>query len=231
MRFGKIVIGFMTVILAGLAVVAATQEGSVTEKEIVSPVCSVDVEFGENTETIQFWENEAGSFYVFLPGYVQMDRVFLHLGKTIATINGNPVAENRSCGHLEINTEYPFSYTWNDEIRHTTLTFVQSGGIPSLYMDVQSGNMDYIHQKKGNAEAGKIRLYDQSGSILYSGLVDSVKGRGNASWFADKKPYSLKLSQEANLLDMGKAREWILLADADNPVNIRNKIVYDFAHK
>lgn len=40
-----------------------------------------------------------------------------------------------------------------------------------------------------------------------------VKGRGNSSWNYDKKPYAVKLSQEAKVLDMPKHKRWCLLAN------------------
>lgn len=46
-----------------------------------------------------------------------------------------------------------------------------------------------------------------------------------------KKPYSVTLSSEANLLQMGQAKHWILLADAGDASLLRNKMIYDFAQK
>ena len=112
------------------------------------------------------------------------------------------------------------------------MTFLRSAKMPTMYINTESGNMDYIHSKKDNKEAGTVNLYSTSGEADFSGELESVKGRGNFTWTDyDKKPYSIKLKEEADLLEMGKAQNWILLANAADISNLRNKIVYDFAEE
>ena len=38
-----------------------------------------------------------------------------------------------------------------------------------------------------------------------------IRGRGNATWNAPKKPYRLKLESKASLLGMPKSKHWILI--------------------
>ena len=59
--------------------------------------------------------------------------------------------------------------------------------------------------------------------------MEAIRGRGNATWLWEKKPYSLTLSKSADLLGMGAAKEWILLTNAPDPTHLRNKIAYDLA--
>lgn len=104
--------------------------------------------------------------------------------------------------------------------------------IPSMYIDTSSGSMKYIHAKKGNEESGNLRIYDADDTLAYEGKLDSLNGRGNSTWeFYEKKPYSLQLTGEADLLGMGKAQKWILLANAGDASHMRNKIVYDFSQE
>ena len=100
-----------------------------------------------------------------------------------------------------------------------------------MYIDVLSGNMDYIHAEKGNQEPAQLRLYSDHGELEYEGHVSGLSGRGNSTWICEKKPYSLSLSYEADLLGMGAAQNWILLANAYDTSNLRNKIVYDFSRE
>ena len=125
---------------------------------------------------------------------------------------------------------HTLTYTeWGKE-RFKQLVFLTSANVPAMYIDTQSGSMDYIHEKKGNEEAGTIRVYAADGEISYTGDLESIKGRGNATWTQhEKKPYSICLAVEENLLGLGKAQKWILLANAADHSNIRNKLVYDFA--
>ena len=48
-----------------------------------------------------------------------------------------------------------------------------------------------------------------------------VKGRGNGTWVQDKKPYQIKFKDKVDLFGMGKARKWVLLANAIDTTNLR----------
>lgn len=53
-----------------------------------------------------------------------------------------------------------------------------------------------------------------------------VKGRGNATWGQNKKPYQLKLSQKADLLGLGERRKWVLLANFVDNTNLRTDTAF-----
>jgi len=161
-----------------------------------------------------------------------MEQVFFVSESRTVAIDGVPVSEKMPAADLECNRAYPLRSVKDGVEMESTLTLLRSGGVPSLYIDVKSGNMEYIHLDKGNEEAGELRLYDDQGKLAYGGELDSIKTRGNTSLAADKKPYSLMLTENTNLLGMGAARRWILLAEGYySCTNIRNKLVYDFAGK
>lgn len=55
--------------------------------------------------------------------------------------------------------------------------------------------------------------------------LDYVRGRGNITWIADKKPYKIKLSKKAELLGMGKNKHWALIANRYDGSMLRNRII------
>ena len=92
--------------------------------------------------------------------------------------------------------------------------------------------MEKVHADKSHKEKAFIVLLTKSGSMEYEGNgLDEIKGRGNSSWYSHKKPYHLNLFSPASLLGMHSSRHWILLANASDRTNLRNKLVYDFAGK
>lgn len=224
----KTVIILMTILLTAVVLFGITQE-TPPKPEKASLTFAVPSEAG--TEEVQCVQTEAGDYRVFLPGYAQMEQVFPILKGAQAMVDGRALEETSSCAGLELNREYPFTYTHHGRTQHSTITFLQSGGVPSMYIDVASGSMTYIHAKKIHKETGVLRLYDADGRQLYDGKLEKISGRGNTTWYEDKKPYNLTFSQAVDLLGMGAAQKWILLAEATNDLNIRNKIVYDFAQK
>lgn len=53
-----------------------------------------------------------------------------------------------------------------------------------------------------------------------------IRGRGNSTWDADKKPYKVKLKKKAELLGMGANKHWGLIANYYDYSFIRNKYTY-----
>jgi len=62
-----------------------------------------------------------------------------------------------------------------------------------------------------------------------SDLTGKIKGRGNSTWNYDKKPYKIKLDKKADLLGLGKAKTWVLLANYMDYSEIRNYVSYSIA--
>lgn len=198
-----------------------------------APGISLAVESEEGTEQIRLWKDPQGRWCGFLPGYASPDRVrfVLERGCT-ASLNGAELRDMDSCEGLLPDQEYSLVWTRGKAPAVSdTLILRQSGDVPALYLDVRSGNMQYIHSNKENEETGSMRLFLPDGSLSYSGNLESVKGRGNATWDWEKKPYNLKLRAEADLLGLGTASNWVLLANVYDGSNLRNKIVYDAADR
>jgi len=187
---------------------------------------AVPVILRAGTETVNVWAEDGETWYAFLPGNV--GEAMLLPGVPGVTLGGQSLP--RDSGEFDMDIPLPMEWQENGELCRGSLTLLPSGGLPALYLNTQSGSMNFIHAEKGNAERGTARLYDAEGGLSYSGTFSSLRGRGNSTWVVhDKKPYSLDLTEEADLLGMGTAKKWILLADALDPSALRNKIVYDFA--
>lgn len=56
-----------------------------------------------------------------------------------------------------------------------------------------------------------------------------IRGRGNSTWKADKKPYKLKFDQKIDLFGNGKAKTWTLIANDYDPSMVRNYLAYSLA--
>lgn len=226
MRNGKIVVCLFSALMLAVAVYIGVKEAEWCGVASLSVTIFAD----DGTEEITCWQNNEGKLFFFLPSHADLSRVYVQTNTTDTVfLNGQQLTDGMSCEAFQVNVPYDLSYIAKGKAHCFSLTFVQSAKVPAMYIDVPSGSMDYIHQEKGNEESGRIRLYTADGRNDYSGNLESIKGRGNATWNCLKKPYSLTLSAEADLLGMGQAKKWILLANAYDPSNLRNKIAYDFA--
>lgn len=56
--------------------------------------------------------------------------------------------------------------------------------------------------------------------------LDYVRGRGNSTWYAPKRPYKFKLTEKRDFFGMGSNKHWILLANYYDYTMLRNKYTY-----
>lgn len=191
---------------------------------------SVEIPSDGGSETIDCWRRD-GCFYVFLPSYADPNQAVLKTNWLFPVyIEDRRIGGGEVCGGFPQWEPLKLTYKKWGKTYEETVMFTQSARIPTLYIDTASGSMDYIHEKKGNAEAGFLRLYTPEGALDCAAQISAMNGRGNSTWAdSEKKPYGLELMQKADLLGMGAAKKWILLANFFDPSNISNKMAYDFA--
>lgn len=56
-----------------------------------------------------------------------------------------------------------------------------------------------------------------------------MRGRGNWTWNQEKKPYQITCEKPVDLLGMGKAKKWVLLANVMDASLLRDQIFYELA--
>ena len=192
---------------------------------------TVEVTAEDGTEILKPWYYEKRNrYHVFLPGYADPNQAKLVTNyQTDLWIQGAQVKKNTVCGMFPFGEMLDIRYDMRGETWEGEVVFHQSGNVPTLYIDTASGSMDYIHEEKGNTEPAEFRLYTPDGELGSNVQIRTISGRGNSTWSLPKKPYSLELNQDEDLLGMGSAKKWILLANYYDYSNIGNKMSFDFA--
>ena len=182
-------------------------------------------------ENISCWKNTDGGYEVFLPGFVDIDqlKVCLSTDHTVS-INGTEICDGIYCDMFALSVPYAVTLSTKFETIESNITFRRSENIASVHIDTESQGLEYLHASKDNKEAGTIRVYTDQGELHYDGALEHITGRGNSTWLAsEKKSYGIKLIEEIDLFAMGAAQKWVLLANAFDESNMKNKLVYDFA--
>ena len=104
-----------------------------------------------------------------------------------------------------------------------------SYGLPIL--SIQTENNRKIASKDVYINATMNLTPDEDNSVdiaSYAGDIQ-IKGRGNSTWMAAKKPYKIKLSKKADLLNSGKNKHYVLLANYYDSTLMRNDIAFSTA--
>ena len=119
-----------------------------------------------------------------------------------------------------------------------TLVVMRSAEGASIFLssdDPQNGGRDFVESNPDHSASakGNMLMLDEGGSTVYDGKLDQIKGRGNSTWAADKKPYQIKLKKKTDLLQSddssNKNKTWVLLANAYDASGVRNVVSYSLA--
>lgn len=178
--------------------------------------------FESGNEELRPWENEDGDYLVFLPSYVNLDGLGIRTRDPIS-LGEALLSDGMTCEKLMLDTPYALE-------NGRTVTFLRSKNLPAMYINTASGSMDYIHEDKEHREAGTLRLYTADGVLDSRGSLEAMGGHGNSTFIGSpKKPYNLQFTAPADLLQMGAAEKWVLLANCYDLSHMKNKLVFDYA--
>lgn len=101
--------------------------------------------------------------------------------------------------------------------------------IPILQINLANTSLEEIHA------GDKAVKYPGNGLVLSDGLATQefenveIKGRGNSTWGMDKRPYQIKFDHKVDLLGMGRAKKWVLLANFWDVSQLRNDVALKLA--
>lgn len=93
--------------------------------------------------------------------------------------------------------------------------------VPAVYINTAEGNG--LSLEKGDSYTiADIVIVDTDGTIIHQS--GQVKVRGNSTAEVPKKPYTIKFDKKQDVLGMGKAKKWVLLASCLDPTFLRNRL-------
>lgn len=195
-----------------------------TEQASATPV-SFTLESAAFSAELSLYQADSNHYYLFLPSYAHMKQVQIHMSAlTTVYIDSIEMKDSTSLDNFQTDKEYSFSINAGRDMK---IQFCQSSDIPTMHIDTISGTMQNVHEDKEYKELVYINLISPNGNIIFKDDDARIEGRGSSSWGLEKKPYSLTLSSENSLLNMSPSTDWILLANAKDETNLRNKIIYD----
>ena len=102
--------------------------------------------------------------------------------------------------------------------------------IPKIEINTESGNGAALLKSDGYVNA-QITVTDTDGSVLSGSVLFKVRGNSTAIDSIPKKAFTFKFDKKTDVLGMGKAKKWAMLANCFDPTLLRNYLVFDFAQE
>lgn len=128
--------------------------------------------------------------------------------------------------------------TENDFSSPVTYQFIMPGGeihkytvkldfllaaVPEFTITLEDASLEELPDK--NYRNATLSVDGKGVYEDYTGKTE-IKGRGNSTWGYPKKPYRLKLNKKAEICGLGKAKNYVLLANHIDPTLMLNSVAF-----
>ena len=178
-----------------------------------------------------YWSETDETWYLFVTSTQSIADTDLHYtGSILSASAGTVDAENGVITGAFAQSGDRVELTADDGTVYT-VSMMQSS-LPSVYIDLEGTTLEKIHADKDKKHKGNsIHIMDPAGEndLTVESTVE-IKGRGNSTWREyEKKAYQIKFDDKTSVMGMGKAKKWILLANASDDSMMRSQLVYSMA--
>lgn len=174
------------------------------------------------------WQGDGLINYFFLPAFVKGHIIWFDTGFIEIWQNGKKIGEN---GYFEWKSDEVYDIRVlgesQKEVSEQKIIFMKSEKIPAVFIETASGSMEYLHQSKENEEQGYMKIVSAQGNTEYSGKLPRISGRGNRSWWYEKKSYSFSLKSAQPLCGLDRGKKWNLLALTRERTKLSTKLAMD----
>ena len=170
------------------------------------------------------WTASSGKHYLMLPAGCDLSSWKIGFEGDAFTVDGQTVASGDAASFLVPGETMDLV---SGKTTYKLVVMQSTPSTPSIWLQTSIENY-YTISKTRTATADMI-VMSGTGETVYTGKVARVRVHGNSSHYFNKKSYDLKLEEKADLLGLGKNRDFVLLSLYRDSSHLRTSIVYDLA--
>lgn len=167
-----------------------------------------------------------------IPAVVAIDSLIPVFATTEPQVTARIGTTAQSSGQTRVNFDGPVTLVLTSPsggIRRYVIDVVVFTGLPVITITTEGGAPILNREDYVNAT---IDIYGGRGRSEWSlRTTTQIRGRGNSTWFAPKKPYRLKLTTAASVLGFPADRDWALLANYWDLSLSRNALAFEFSRQ
>jgi len=218
-------------------------------------------------DSVSLSDGESCDYYLYVPHEYVNSGATIHMGSGYTvTINGNDynsddVIDFESLiddsndtamdldtdSNIDIDSNLAHICKWTikkgDEIIYDSYIGIMMQDTEdtanTLYLNTQSGSMDYLYSNKDNKESCEYSFVSSDESVSDNSGVCRVSGHGNSTWTEIeedlgstdfKHPFNLTFDESISILGMDAARKYVLIAGYYDDSLLRNQVALDAAN-
>lgn len=187
-----------------------------------------------NPYTAKFDDQDERTFIITVPTVTDFSHLVLHYDFTgsVLVADGQEV-EN---GVTAVDASKPVSLMVRNGNREKRYTLkARNTGLPVVRITTEGFSRvdiedDPEHEEwwplKNSTGSATIRIENADGTVDLEDMALKIRGRGNATWGYNKRPYALKLSAKTSVLEMPDHDRWVLLANWKDRTLLRNEAAF-----
>ena len=204
----------------------------VAEREKTKDAAFSCLTYDEKNNVINgYWSEQDKIWYLFVPSTVSIPEMTLFCtGAVQRTSAGTLDADGATVTGAFSQSGDQVALTTADGKTYTVQ--VMQSDLPSVHIVLKDATLSDVHKDKDEKfNNNSVYIMDPDG-VYDLAVEDSVemKGRGNTTWkMFDKKGYQIKFASKTSVMGMGKAKKWVLLANAGDDSMMRTMLTYRMA--
>ncbi len=185
------------------------------------------------------WYLKDNIYYLFLPKSINRDAIKIEFETDTITYlsiydkDNNLVKKIISGENLSLLDEtYTFKLDTNVNKESVYNVKILQSDIGALFLNLDGGDASYhkiVNDGRHKTSYPGVAVVASSSEDTIEASFSKFKGRGNATWRRDKKPFSLKFNEKVSVLGMPEAKSWTLLANHFDGTMSRNYLWLNFA--
>lgn len=186
-----------------------------------------------------YYKSSDDTYYLFLSKSINRDNMRLEFTTDTTTYlsiydKDNNLVKKITSGEVISLRDSDYTFKLDTNVNKESLYKVKilQSNIGALYLNLDGGDNSYraiVNDSKHNTSyPGDAVITDADNNVIEASF-SKFKGRGNATWRRDKKPFSLKFDEKISVLGMKEAKSWTLLANHFDGTMSRNYLWLHFA--
>lgn len=178
------------------------------------------------------WNDSKNCFYFYLPSGADDQKVELYNNSANQAEFDGTVIEPYSSATVSYSTTVSSTAKLNGSTNK--VKFMKSTAEAAIYLNNLNadgngtGLWEYLSNDKENSASATSAIIG-SDSTVDNTAVKKIKGRGNTTWYKDKKPFNVTFDARVSIAGMESGKKYSLLANYQDSSLSRNRFLYDLS--